>query len=140
VQGAQAGVVSTPGVSRGRVRVGVRGDEAPGPGGVGVSGRAGGQGGRRLGGQLSLYAKEILIAGGHGEGVSAGQFVARGEEVGDCEDTPLSKGVRVPNKVEREGRVVGGGHVPSGGQGGESARDIVSQVAAGDECGPDAGF
>jgi hypothetical protein len=74
-----------------------------------------------LEGLLGLYAEEIPVVGGHGEGVRAGQLVAGGEEVGDCEDTPLSKGVRVSDEAEGEGRVVGGGHVPPGGQGGESA-------------------
>jgi hypothetical protein len=48
--------------------------------------------------------------GGHGEGVSMGQFVTGDKEVGNSEDTSLSQGVSVPNKVEGKGRVVSRGH------------------------------
>jgi hypothetical protein len=63
--------------------------------------------------------------GGHREGVSVGQLVAQGKEVGDCEDTSFAKGVSIPDKAEGEGRVVSGGHVPPGSQGGEGTGDII---------------
>jgi hypothetical protein len=78
--------------------------------------------------------------GGHREGVSTGKLVSRDKEVCDRENTMLAKGVSVLNKAEGECGVVSGGHVASGSQGGEGAGDVIAEVAAGDECVPDAGL
>jgi hypothetical protein len=87
-----------------------------------------------------LDAEDVPVAGGHREGVSAGELVPRGEEVCDSEDATLAEGVRITDEVEGEGRVVCRGHVTSGSQRGEGAGDVIAKVAAGDEGTSDVGL
>jgi hypothetical protein len=132
------GIVGTSGASGGRVGLRIRGEEAPSRGGGGASRQ--GQGCRGLGSLFGLYAEDVLVVGGHREGVSAGQLVTQGKKMGNGEDPSLAQGVSVPDKAEGEGGVVGGGHVPPGSQGRESAGDIIPQVAAGGEGRSDMGL
>jgi hypothetical protein len=87
-----------------------------------------------------LHAQDIFLTGGHREGVSTGQLVPGGKEVGNHEDAPLAKGVSILDNAEGEGRVLHGGHVTSGSQRGEGTGDIILQVVAGDEGIPDTGL